>query len=89
MRHNAGRDVESVAEAFYEGPISQVSYSARRRLLADKKNGRRIFYFIVSRVGLVDYDLLAYHVFSVGDPVGHGADESGARQYNRLFRPSH
>jgi neurofibromin 1 len=30
------------------------------------KNGRRIFYFIVSRVGLLDYDLLAYHVFTVG-----------------------
>jgi neurofibromin 1 len=29
------------------------------------QNGRRIFYYIVSRVALVDYDLLAYHVFQV------------------------
>ena len=29
------------------------------------QNGRRIFYFIVSRVALVDYDLLAFHVFQV------------------------
>ncbi|OXB36317.1 neurofibromin 1 [Cryptococcus neoformans] len=49
MRHNQGRNVDSVREVFYEGPVSQ--------------NGRRIFYFIVSRVAFVDYDLLAYHVF--------------------------
>ncbi|KIR99934.1 neurofibromin 1 [Cryptococcus deuterogattii 2001/935-1] len=49
MRHNQGRSVDSVREVFYEGPASQ--------------NGRRIFYFIVSRVALIDYDLLAYHVF--------------------------
>jgi len=55
MRHNAGRNTESVANAFYEGPASQ--------------NGRRIFYFIIARVALVDYDLLAYHVFSVLDKV--------------------
>jgi neurofibromin 1 len=55
MRHNAGRNTESVANAFYEGPASQ--------------NGRRIFYFIIARVALVDYDLLAYHVFAVLDKV--------------------
>ncbi|KAL7420982.1 Ras GTPase activating protein ira2 [Cryptotrichosporon argae] len=55
MRHNAGRNTESLAGAFYEGPASQ--------------NGRRIFYFIVARVALVDYDLLAYHVFSLLEKV--------------------
>lgn len=55
MRHNAGRNTESTREAFYEGPVSQ--------------NGRRIFYFVVSRAALVDYDLLAYHVFAVLDKV--------------------
>nr|XP_018259204.1 neurofibromin 1 [Kwoniella dejecticola CBS 10117]OBR81362.1 neurofibromin 1 [Kwoniella dejecticola CBS 10117] len=55
MQHNLGRNTDSVADAFYEGPASQ--------------NGRRIFYFIVSRVALVDYDLLAYHVFSLLDKV--------------------
>lgn len=55
MRHNAGRNTESMREAFYEGPVSQ--------------NGRRIFYFVVSRAALVDYDLLAYHVFAVLDKV--------------------
>lgn len=55
MRHNAGRSTESVNTAFYEGPASQ--------------NGRRIFYFVVARVALVDYDLLAYHVFSLLDKV--------------------
>lgn len=50
MSHNEGRNTDSVANAFYEGPASQ--------------NGRRIFYFIVARVALVDYDLLAYHVLS-------------------------
>lgn len=29
------------------------------------QNGRRIFYFIVSETAFVDYDLLAYHIFSV------------------------
>ncbi|WVQ63868.1 uncharacterized protein L199_002024 [Kwoniella botswanensis] len=55
MRHNSGRNTDSVADAFYEGPASQ--------------NGRRIFYFIVSRVALVEYDVLAYHVFSILDKV--------------------
>ncbi|WVW79391.1 hypothetical protein I302_101360 [Kwoniella bestiolae CBS 10118] len=55
MRHNMGRNTDSVADAFYEGPASQ--------------NGRRIFYFVVSRVALVDYDVLAYHVFSILDKV--------------------
>ncbi|KAK4687682.1 neurofibromin 1, partial [Tremellales sp. Uapishka_1] len=55
MRHNQGRNVEPVMNVFYEGPASQ--------------NGRRIFYFIVSRVALVDYDLLAYHVFQILDKI--------------------
>ncbi|WVF65508.1 hypothetical protein IAT40_000236 [Kwoniella sp. CBS 6097] len=55
MQHNMGRNTDSVADAFYEGPASQ--------------NGRRIFYFVQSRVALVDYDLLAYHVFSILDKV--------------------
>ncbi|WWC73068.1 uncharacterized protein I206_107033 [Kwoniella pini CBS 10737] len=55
MQHHLGRNTDSIADAFYEGPASQ--------------NGRRIFYFIVSRVALVDYDLLAYHVFSILDKV--------------------
>ncbi|OCF79181.1 neurofibromin 1 [Kwoniella mangroviensis CBS 8886] len=55
MRHNSGRNTDSVADAFYEGPASQ--------------NGRRIFYFILSRVALVDYDVLAYHVFSILDKI--------------------
>ncbi|WRT69099.1 uncharacterized protein IL334_006083 [Kwoniella shivajii] len=55
MRHNHGRNTDSVVDAFYEGPASQ--------------NGRRIFYFIISRVALVDYDVLAYHVFSILDKV--------------------
>ncbi|WWD06786.1 hypothetical protein V865_004881 [Kwoniella europaea PYCC6329] len=55
IRHNSGRNTDSVADAFYEGPASQ--------------NGRRIFYFIVSRVALVEYDVLAYHVFSILDKV--------------------
>ncbi|OCF40958.1 neurofibromin 1 [Kwoniella heveanensis CBS 569] len=55
MQHNLGRNTDSVAGAFYEGPASQ--------------NGRRIFYFVQSRVALVDYDLLAYHIFSILDKV--------------------
>ncbi|WWC91180.1 uncharacterized protein L201_006121 [Kwoniella dendrophila CBS 6074] len=55
MRHNLGRNTDSVADAFYEGPASQ--------------NGHRIFYFIVSRVALVDYDVLSYHVFSILDKI--------------------
>lgn len=51
MRQNEGRDTSSVSHAFYEGPASQ--------------NGRRIFYFVVSETALVDYNLLAYHIFSV------------------------
>lgn len=51
IRQNEGRDTTSVAQAFYEGPASQ--------------NGRRIFYFVVSETALVDYDLLAYHIFTV------------------------
>ncbi|WOO81456.1 Neurofibromin [Vanrija pseudolonga] len=50
MRHNADRSTESVDGVFYEGPANQ--------------NQRRIFYFIVSRVTYIDYDLLAYHIFS-------------------------
>ena len=30
MKHNEGRNVDSVAEAFYEGPVSQVSSICRR-----------------------------------------------------------
>ncbi|WVR09039.1 hypothetical protein IAU60_006099 [Kwoniella sp. DSM 27419] len=55
MRHNAGRSTDGAADAFYEGPASQ--------------NGQRIFYFIMSRVALVQYDLLAYHIFSILDRV--------------------
>lgn len=51
IRQNEGRDTSSVAQAFYEGPASQ--------------NGRRIFYFVVCETALVDYDLLAYHIFAV------------------------
>jgi len=29
------------------------------------QNGRRIFYFVFSALNLVDYDLLAYHIYSV------------------------
>ena len=55
MKHNAGRNVEAVSRAFYEGPASQ--------------NGRRIFYFVVSRISVMDYDLLAYHVFQLLDKI--------------------
>ncbi|ORY28775.1 hypothetical protein BCR39DRAFT_533800 [Naematelia encephala] len=55
MKQNRGRKVDNVATAFYEGPASQ--------------NGRRIFYFVVSRVALVDYDLLAYHIFQILDNI--------------------
>ncbi|KAK8844111.1 hypothetical protein IAR55_006905 [Kwoniella newhampshirensis] len=55
MRHHQGRNTDSVAGAFYEGPASQ--------------NGRRLFYFIVSRVAVVDYDLLAYSVFQKLDGI--------------------
>ncbi|ORX39325.1 putative ras GTPase activator [Kockovaella imperatae] len=55
MSHHAGRNTETVSNAFYEGPASQ--------------NGRRIFYFVLSRVSVMDYDLLAYHVFQVLDNI--------------------
>nr|XP_031861450.1 uncharacterized protein CI109_003054 [Kwoniella shandongensis]KAA5528522.1 hypothetical protein CI109_003054 [Kwoniella shandongensis] len=55
MRHNQGRNVDSVSGAFYEGPASQ--------------NGKRLFYLIVARLSLVDYDLLAYHMFQSLDGV--------------------
>lgn len=55
MRHNAGRNTDSAASAFYEGQPSQT--------------GRRIFYLILARVALVDYDLLAYRIFSLLDSV--------------------
>ncbi|EIW67076.1 hypothetical protein TREMEDRAFT_69974 [Tremella mesenterica DSM 1558] len=55
MKHNLGRSTEAVANVFYEGPASQ--------------NGMRIFYFVVSRVALIDYDLLAYHVFQQLDGI--------------------
>ena len=60
MAQNAGRTVDSVAGAFYEGPASQ--------------NGRRLFYFLVARINLVDYDLLAYHVFSTLQRVNEAFD---------------
>ncbi|CAK9779949.1 putative ras GTPase activator [Cutaneotrichosporon oleaginosum] len=55
MRHNAGRNTDSAASAFYEGQPNQT--------------GRRIFYLILARVALVDYDLLAYRIFSLLDSV--------------------
>ncbi|ODN95826.1 neurofibromin 1 [Cryptococcus wingfieldii CBS 7118] len=55
MQQNQGRNVDSVKDVFYEGPASQ--------------NGRRIFYFVVAKVALIDYDLLAYHVFKSLDNV--------------------
>ena len=55
MKHNAGRNTDSVSLAFYEGPASQ--------------NGRRLFYFVVSRINVIDYDLLAYHVFQLLDNI--------------------
>lgn len=55
MRHNAGRNTDSAASAFYEGQPSQA--------------GRRIFYLILAHVALVDYDLLAYRIFSLMDNV--------------------
>lgn len=61
MRQNEGRDTSSVAQAFYEGPASQ--------------NGRRIFYFVVSETALVDYNLLAYHIFSAS-PLKHAGSMS-------------
>ena len=55
VKHNAGRSTEAVANAFYEGPASQ--------------NGRRIFYFVVGRISVMDYDLLAYHIFTILDKI--------------------
>lgn len=55
MRHNAGRNTDTAAACFYEGAPSQT--------------GRRIFYLILARVALVDYDLLAYRIFSLLDNV--------------------
>lgn len=55
MHHNQSRSTESVASAFYEGPANQ--------------NGVRIFYFVVARLALIDYDLLGYHIFSLLDRV--------------------
>ncbi|WVN87921.1 uncharacterized protein L203_103118 [Cryptococcus depauperatus CBS 7841] len=49
MKHNQGRNIDAVKDVFYEGPASLT--------------GRRIFYFVVAKVALIDYDLLAYHVF--------------------------
>lgn len=51
MRQNAGRNTEGVANIFYEGPEGQ--------------SGRRIFYFIVSHIGLADYDLLGYRILDL------------------------
>lgn len=79
MKHNQGRSVESVTEAFYEGPVSQVSSlccrpSAFHQQFASPKNGRRIFYFIISRVALIDYDLLAFYVFQILDGITDNFD---------------
>lgn len=51
MKQNNGRSTESVSNVFYEGPAGQT--------------GRRILYFIISNIGLVDYELLGYHIFRV------------------------
>lgn len=66
IRQNQGRDTSSVAQAFYEGPASQ--------------NGRRIFYFVVSETALVDYDLLAYHIFSVSASCASSKDTAEISQ---------
>ena len=67
MRRHAGRRTESVAKIFYEGPEGQ--------------SGRRVFYFILSNVGLADYDLLGYRIFqllsNVSDPFDVIVDTTG------------
>ena len=65
MHHNHNRSTESVASAFYEGPANQVCLAHTTRMLTEQ-NGVRIFYFVVARLALIDYDLLGYHIFSVG-----------------------
>lgn len=60
IRHNAGRATEGVSGVFYEGPEGQT--------------GRRIFYFIVSSVGLADYELLGYRIFQLLGDVGEPFD---------------
>lgn len=67
MRRHAGRRTDSVANIFYEGPEGQ--------------SGRRIFYFVLSNVGLADYDLLGYRVFqllgNISDPFDVIIDMTG------------
>lgn len=60
MRHHAGRSTESVANVFYEGPEGQ--------------SGRRIYYFIVSNIGLADYELVGYRVFQLLSEVEEAFD---------------
>jgi hypothetical protein len=66
MKTFAGRSLDNVRDTFYEGPASQVRLIwTVMRVLIVNQNGRRIFYYIAARIGLVDYDLLAYHIFTV------------------------
>lgn len=74
MRQHAGRSVEAVQSTFYEGPAGQVCPKRVLMGSADWQTGRRIFYYVASRVGLSDYDLLAFHVFQVISDVAEPFD---------------